>query len=32
MEHRKMNTNITEEPAAFIFTGLHESDKEKGQV
>jgi hypothetical protein len=31
-EHRKMNTDITVEPAAPICIRLHESDTEKGQV
>lgn len=32
VEHRKMNTNITEVPAASFSIGLHESGEEKGQV
>jgi hypothetical protein len=31
-EHRKMNTNITREPAASISIQLHESGHEKGQM
>jgi hypothetical protein len=32
IEHRKRNTNITEEPGTFISLGQHESDEEKVEV